>query len=127
MNICPITFGRVWVREDIPVVRIAESLGVTTRAINYHAHKLGLRSPDRQIRARKKCSDEEFARLWNAGVLLRDIAMVVGYASAKQAGARRASMGLPKRYDGTGSRVTKSITSAQFYEMEVARLMQGQS
>lgn len=117
----------IWSRLDIPIERIATSLGVTRQALRSKAKTLGLPSRSGNVGGKKPVSDEEFARYWSAGLTMSGIAKICGYKNHNGVSQRRRSQGLPPRVKSTtkgdGIRWEGTITLAQFYEQEVVRLM----
>lgn len=78
------------------------------------------------VETRKKCPDEVFKRMWDAGVSMKDIAAECGYSAPQNVTQRRKNMGLPKRdrKKGRGPRSGwPTISLAEFHEIEIARMM----
>jgi hypothetical protein len=93
----------VWLRRDIPIARIAETLGVTRAAVSWHAKKLGLPSRAGNQESHKRGSDKRLAALWSAGVSSTEIAKAVGYTHHSSVSCRARMMGLPPRNRGNAS------------------------
>jgi hypothetical protein len=88
-------------RKKITLRQIGETLGVTPQAVSYHARKLGIPVRGMNSEPEKKCSDEDFRRLWEAGVSIKDMAEAFGYSCAQNVTQRRMMMGLePRRPKG---------------------------
>lgn len=102
-NITAESLGPVWSRLDIPTARIAAALGVTRQALSRKAHNLGLPSRGNNQVLKCKIADAEFTRLWLAGVAVKDIRRICGYAGHGVVRARRIRLGLPKRERKKGS------------------------
>jgi hypothetical protein len=119
----------LWSRLDIPISKIAAPLGVTQSALGQKARALGLPSRHGNREMSKRVDDKTFARLWMAGLAMKDIAKVCGYQSINGVSCRRRRQGLPPRKRATtvvdGVMWEGTITLAQFYEQEVARMMAG--
>ena len=119
----------VWMRKEIPLDKIARSLGVSRQAISAKAKSLGLPSRAGNKRPAQKVDDETFTRMWLAGVNTREMAKHFGYAHPSAIGHRRELLGLPPRNRSKGGKNhggwVQTISLAQFAEMELARKMQG--
>ncbi len=111
----------VWMRNDIPTKVIAARLGVTRQGLSYKAHSLGLPSRFGNKDCCKKCPDDVFRRMYQAGVSLQDIANECGYTRRQSVTQRRKMMGLPAR-SSLGAPI-KPISLDEFFEMEFGRLM----
>ena len=114
----------VWLRKEIPVRKIAEALGCPPAAVTRRARALGLPERGRHQTGKKKLSDAEFAALWNAGVIAKDIQKVGGYASEQTVTGRAAWMGLPRRERGHAHRRwANTITIEEYHEQQLAARM----
>lgn len=114
----------LWSRLDIPTERVAQALGVTRAGLSYKARSLGLPPRTGNKECCKKCPDEVFRRMYEAGVGLQDIADKFGYTRRQSVTQRRVMMGLkPRGRLGGGHAGWGCISLAQFQEMELARMM----
>ncbi len=117
----------IWNRKDITTESIATALGVSRQAISYCAKKHGLTSRKGNHTSEKKCSDDLFIRMWNAGVNAREMAEHFGYWHSSGVTTRRRNLGLPPRSrsrDGNGSGGWReTISIKMFFEMDLAEKM----
>lgn len=117
----------VWNRLDIPTERIAAALGVTRQGLSFKAKALGLPPRTKNREPQKKLKDDLFRRMWLAGVCTTEMARHFGYSSRSAISHRRVMLGLPPRTRRKGSGKhggwVQTITIAQFFEMEMARIM----
>lgn len=118
-------FAAIWARRDIPICRVAETLGVSHQAVSQRARRLRLPSRAGNQEPRKKIPDGPFRRMWEAGVSTADIAKAAGYADTSGVTRRRELMGLParQRVDGVKGGYPRTMSLAEFQEEEIARLM----
>ena len=119
----------LWMRKEIPLKKIAGSLGVTRQAISAKAKSLGLPSRAGNQRPAQKVDNETFKRMWLAGVNTTEMAEHFGYAHPSAIGHRRVLLGLPPRVRSKGGTNKggwmQTISMAQFAEMELARKLKG--
>jgi len=117
----------LWSRLDIPTEKVAAALGVTRAGLSYKARALGLPPRTGNKECMKLLDDATFTRMWMAGVSSTDMAAAGGYSHRSAIGHRRVLLGLPARTRGRGGKNHggwhQTISIAQFYEMEMARLM----
>ena len=123
-NITKETLAPIWGRHDIPIRVMADALGVSRQAVSQRARALGL--PSREKVRIKLSRDDEFRRLWLAGVSTKDIAAHFGYRSHSCITVRRRGLGLPPRTRSKGGGRcgwAETITLTEFREVELARKM----
>lgn len=123
----PNAFARVWSARHISSERIGAFFGVSGSAVRQKAKALGLPSRADNTEAKRRGSDAEFRRLYEAGVSLEGIAKALGYASHRGVCHRRDLLGLPNRTrgNGTGKHAgwQETITLRQYQEAELGRMM----
>jgi len=115
----------LWSRLDIPTKRVAAALGVSRAQLSQKARSLGLPPRTGNKESCKKCSDEVFRRMYEAGVRLQDIADHCGYTRRQAVSQRRRRMGLPPRARlGGGHAGWGCISLSEFRELELARMLE---
>ena len=122
----------VWARLDISMDRIAETLGVTRQALSSKAKTLGLPSRAGNREPQKKIPDQQFIKMWNAGVNTTDIARHFGYSRRSAVSKRREMLNLPARQRAKGSNKNHcgwvgTISLTRFLEDQLAEKMKCES
>lgn len=127
LRIPPAQARRLWLDPTVRTEDAARQLGITRQGLSDMARRMGLPPRTKNRTALKKGSDEEFRRLWLAGVRLEDMARHFGYASHRGVCARRAALGLPMRTrpcgDAFGRRWRETITIHEYHDHILARCM----
>ncbi|RYH04101.1 hypothetical protein EU805_01645 [Salipiger sp. IMCC34102] len=107
--------------------KIGAAFGVTGQAVRGKAKRLGLGK--RSGRSRQFMSDEEFTRLWMAGVRSKDISRLGGYTHKNAVYRRRIILGLPPRTRGTETSRARTggwketITLEEYREQQLGEAM----
>ena len=121
-RIPPAKVRRLWSDLSMPLDEAARQLGVSRPGLTYIARQLGLPSRAGNYAPQKKGCDEEFVRMWRAGVSLQDLADHFGYASHRGVCHRRKALGLPTRTRATGKgrRWEETISLTEWREQQLA-------
>lgn len=93
---------RIWLDRSVSLDQAASELGITRQGLAYKARMFGLPPRGQNHELQKRGTDEEFRRLWFAGVPVRVMARLLGYASHRGVCQRREDLDLPKRTYGRG-------------------------
>jgi len=118
-------FRALWAREDITLARIAQSLGVSTRAVTSAARALGLPARKDPYLTRRKIDDARLRELWLAGLEAAQIGRALG-VPRKAVLRRRYQLGLPRRTrDGGGHGGWSSVNLVTYQEDQLRRAMEG--
>jgi len=99
-NITRAVLAPAWSNLSMPLVRVAEALGVSRVLLTAHAEMLGLPSRAKNGAAPKKCSDAMFSKAWESGLSRQEMADLFGYENVGSITSRRRMMGLTPRNIG---------------------------
>lgn len=118
-------FALLWSNHDIPVMRIADAMGISRAGASWHAKAMGL--PSRAKVRRRKINPTLLREMWTAGVAVSEIAAHFGIRNGSAVSHAATALGLPKRERGpAGFRNggwKPTITLAQFLEQRTAARM----
>lgn len=122
-DLTPEQLKPLWDRREISLARIGKALGVSRQAVAWQGRKFGFDSRAGNYKGQKKGTDEDFIRLWEAGVSLKAMRDYCGYSLTQNVSQRARMLGLKGRFREDG-KAYPALTLSQYAEIELKRLLE---